>query len=142
MDSRTVALLASFVTARSSGPWTSAVRKLLYSSQKVPDLRLDCSSLTDLAVLELGTLPQLQRLAASGLPYLTDNALFFLAEHAESLLRLHVCQCRRLTLDAIHVLVRKLNKLEHLNASGVPALKRAGVERFSDKPSVVSVHTK
>ncbi|KZT70356.1 RNI-like protein [Daedalea quercina L-15889] len=93
------------------------------------------SSLTDLAILELATLHQLQRLAASGLPRLTDNALLFMAEHAESLERLHVCQCRRLTLDAVHILVRKLAKLEHLSASGVPALRRAGVERFSDKPS-------
>ena len=33
----------------------------------------------------------------------------------------------------------RYNKLEHLNASGVPALRRAGVERFSDEPSGVSV---
>ncbi|KAH9927270.1 uncharacterized protein B0H18DRAFT_1003809 [Fomitopsis serialis] len=91
--------------------------------------------LTDLAILELATLPQLQRLSASGLPRLTDNALLFLAEHAESLQRLHFSQCRRITLDAVHVLLRKLNKLEHFSASGVPALRRAGVERFSDKPS-------
>ena len=115
-------------------------KQLLCDHQCIPNLCLDCSSLTDLAVLELGTLPQLQRLAASGLPYLTDNALFFLAEHAESLQRLHICQCKRITLDAIHILVRKLSQLEHLNASGVPALKRAGVERFSDQPSAVSVH--
>ncbi|KAH9833766.1 uncharacterized protein C8Q71DRAFT_860039 [Rhodofomes roseus] len=93
------------------------------------------SSLTDLAILELGTLPRLQRLSASGLPRLTDNALLFLAEHAESLQRLHFCQCRHITLDAVHVLLRKLSGLKHFSVSGVPALRRTGIERFSDKPS-------
>ncbi|KAI0960473.1 hypothetical protein AcW1_004979 [Taiwanofungus camphoratus] len=100
--------------------------------------------LRDLSLLELASLPQLRRLAAVGLPRVTDVALLFLAEHAGALARLHLSQCKRLSLGAVHVAVRRLAALEHLSASGVPALEhlsasgvpaleRPGVERFSER---------
>ncbi|KAI0941266.1 hypothetical protein AcV7_002882 [Taiwanofungus camphoratus] len=89
--------------------------------------------LRDLSLLELASLPQLRRLAAVGLPRVTDVALLFLAEHAGALARLHLSQCKRLSLGAVHVAVRRLVALEHLSASGVPALERPGVERFSER---------
>jgi len=100
---------------------------------KSVDVSFD-SRLTDLALLELATLPQLQRLFIAGLPQLTDNAAFFLAEHTPTLQSLHLSHCKQISLDAIHVLLRKLEKLDHLSASAVPALKRVGVERFSERP--------
>ena len=90
--------------------------------------------LTDLAVLELATLPRLQRLAAAGLPLLTDHAAFSLAEHAFGLAHLHLSFCARLTLDGVQALLRRLTKLEHLSLSGVPAMRRRGVARFSEAP--------
>ncbi|OSX59493.1 hypothetical protein POSPLADRAFT_1150094 [Postia placenta MAD-698-R-SB12] len=92
------------------------------------------SRLTDLAVMELATLQHLQRLSVVGLKHLTDNAVLFLAEHTPTLERLHISRCRQLGLDALHVVLRKLGKLEHLSVSAVPALKRRGVERFSERP--------
>ncbi|KAI9000708.1 RNI-like protein [Trametes punicea] len=91
-------------------------------------------SLSDLAVLELAALPRLQRLAAAGLPRLTDNAVCFLAEHAAALETLHLSYCAQLTLDGVRALLRRLGKLEHLGLCGVPALGRRGVRRFSEAP--------
>ncbi|EMD40499.1 hypothetical protein CERSUDRAFT_130403 [Gelatoporia subvermispora B] len=90
--------------------------------------------LTDLGATELGALPHLRRLVLSGLRRLTDHTILFLAEHAPALARLHVSHCPALSLDALHTALRKLPRLEHLGASGVPALEREGVARFSDAP--------
>ncbi|KAI0650417.1 RNI-like protein [Trametes meyenii] len=91
-------------------------------------------NLSDLVLLELGALPHLRRLAAGGLPRLTDNAACFLAEHALELEMLHLTYCIRLTLDGVRPLLRRLTKLEHLGLSGIPALRRRGVRRFSERP--------
>ena len=97
-----------------------------------------CSDLGDLAVLELATLPSLRRLSLVQLRKLTDNAVFFLAEHTPTLERLHLSHCDGLSLDSIHHVIRKLPELVHLSATGVPALTRPGVERFSEPPPQVS----
>ena len=97
-----------------------------------------CSNLGDMAVLELATLPSLRRLSLVQLDKLTDNAVFFLAEHTPTLERLHLSHCTGLSLDSIHHAIRKLPELVHLSATGVPALSRPGVERFSERPSQVS----
>lgn len=94
--------------------------------------------LTDLAVLELASLPRLERLAAAGLPKLTDQAAFFLAEHASALEHLQLSYCARLTLDGVYALLRRLTKLHSLSLSGVPAMQRRGVRRFADRPHEVS----
>ena len=73
-----------------------------------------------------------------GLQETTDNAIFFLAEHTPTLRRLHVSQCPRISLEAIHILIDKLPNLEHLSATGLPSLKRVGIQRFSDVPPSVS----
>src|SRR5258708_3380291 len=91
-----------------------------------------CSDLGDLAVLELATLPSLRRLSLVQLRKLTDNSVFFLAEHTPTLERLHLSQCDGLSLDSIHHVIRKLPELVHLSATGIPALTRPGVERFSE----------
>jgi len=89
-----------------------------------------CSNLGDLAVLELATLPSLRRLSLVQLRKLTDNAVFFLAEHTPTLERLHLSHCDGLSLDSIHHAIRKLPELAHLSATGIPALARPG-----DSPS-------
>ena len=97
-----------------------------------------CSNLGDLAVLELATLPSLRRLSLVQLDKLTDNAVYFLSEHTPTLERLHLSHCNGLSLESIHHVIRKLPKLVHLSATGIPALARPGVERFSERPPPVS----
>lgn len=100
--------------------------------------RVVCSNLGDLAVLELATLPSLKRLSLVQLRKLTDNAVFFLAEHTPTLERLHLSHCDGVSLDSIHHAIRKLSVLVHLSATGIPALARPGVERFSEQATQVS----
>jgi F-box and leucine-rich repeat protein GRR1 len=91
-----------------------------------------------MAVFELAGLANLQRLSLVRVQKLTDNAVFFLAEHATGLERLHLSYCDRLSLFAVQHLLRKLDKLQHLTATGIPAFKRKGIKRFSDPPPAVS----
>lgn len=97
-----------------------------------------CGNLGDLAVLELATLPSLRRLSLVQLRKLTDNAVYFLSEHSKQLERLHLSHCDALSLDSIFHVISKLPGLVHLSATGIPALTRLGVERFSERPPQVS----
>ncbi|KAL1940001.1 hypothetical protein VTO73DRAFT_9336 [Trametes versicolor] len=92
------------------------------------------TKLSDLSVLEFASQPHLQRLAAAGLPLLTDEAAFFLAEHAFELQMLHLTFCSRITLDGVRAMLRRLTKLQHLGLSGIPAMRRRGVRQFSEAP--------
>jgi F-box and leucine-rich repeat protein GRR1 len=89
-----------------------------------------------MSVLELAGLPYLQRLNLVHVRNMTDNAIFFIAEHTATMERLHLSHCDRISLEAIHLLTRKLGHLQRLTATGVPALYRPGIRRFSDKPPV------
>jgi len=91
-----------------------------------------------MAVLELATLPSLKRLSLVQLRKLTDNAVFFLAEHTLTLERLHLSHCDGLSLDSIYHAIRRLPELVHLSATGIPALARPGVERFSERAPQVN----
>ncbi|CDO75894.1 hypothetical protein BN946_scf184523.g3 [Trametes cinnabarina] len=91
-------------------------------------------AVSDLSVLELASLPRLQHLAAAGLPRLTDNVLFFLAEHTPDLETLHLSYCSGLTLDGVRAVLRRLTKLSQLDLTGVPAVRRRGIRRFSARP--------
>ncbi|KAK7470470.1 SCF ubiquitin ligase complex subunit [Stygiomarasmius scandens] len=93
-----------------------------------------CRNLTDMSVFELSGLESLRRLSLVRVQKLTDIAIFSLAEHSTALERLYVSYCDHLSLDAIHLLLKKLGRLQHLAATGVPSLKRKGVHRFSDDP--------
>ncbi|KZT29294.1 RNI-like protein [Neolentinus lepideus HHB14362 ss-1] len=93
-----------------------------------------CRRVTDLGVSELASLPNIRRLNLIGLRKITDNALFFIAELNSTLERLYLSHCDRITLDAVRVLLTKLESLRHLTATGIPAFKRKGVHRFSEKP--------
>lgn len=96
-----------------------------------------CRNLTDMSVFEFAGLKGLRRLSLVRVHKLTDIAIFSLAEHATALERLHLSYCDRLSLDAIHLLLRKLEYLQHLTATGVPSLRRKGIHRFSDTPPTV-----
>lgn len=85
-----------------------------------------------MSVFELAGLKGLRRLSLVRVHKLTDIAIFSLAEHALLVERLHLSYCDRLSLQAIQFLVRKLEHLEHLTATGVPSCRRKGIQRFSD----------
>ena len=100
----------------------------------------DDTRLTDLALIELSALQNLRHLKLTGLRRLTDAALRVLAEVAPALEDLDVSYCPRLSLDAIHAVLRRIPTLQYLNVSGIPSFRRIGVERFSDRPHQVSQH--
>ncbi|KAF8076557.1 hypothetical protein FPV67DRAFT_1407229 [Lyophyllum atratum] len=93
-----------------------------------------CRNLTDMSVFEFAALKGLRRLSLVRVQKLTDIAIFSIAEHAECLERLHLSYCDRLSLDAMHLLLRKRRNLQHLTATGIPSFKRSGIQRFSDPP--------
>lgn len=93
-----------------------------------------------MSVFELAGLQSIQRLSLVRVQKLTDIGLFSLAEHATKLERLHLSYCDHLSLDAIHLLLRKLDRLQHLSATGIPSLKRQGIQRFSaPAPEVITL---
>jgi len=91
-----------------------------------------CRNLTDMSVFCLAELSSLRRLSVVRVHKLTDIAVFALADHALSLERLNLSYCDRLSLDAVHLLLKRLTRLQHLSATGLPSLKRKGIHRFSD----------
>jgi len=111
-----------------------ALVKLIYPRMLV------CRNLTDMSVFELAGLSSLRRLSLVRVHKLTDIAIFALAEHATLLERLHLSYCDRLSLDSVHLLLKKLAQLQHLTATGVPSFKRKGVHRFSDPPPTVRLN--
>ncbi|KAF8195713.1 hypothetical protein K438DRAFT_1826393 [Mycena galopus ATCC 62051] len=93
-----------------------------------------CRNLTDMAVFCLAELRGIRRLSLVRVHKLTDMAVFALAEHAVDLERLNLSYCDRLTLEASHLLLKRLVRLQSLSATGIPSFKRKGVVRFSDAP--------
>ncbi|PPQ77670.1 hypothetical protein CVT25_011105 [Psilocybe cyanescens] len=93
---------------------------------------LRCVDVAYMSVFELAGLPSLRRLSLVRVHKLTDIGIFALAEQATGLERLHLSYCDHLSLDAVHLLLRKLDRLQHLTATGIPSLRRRGVHRFSE----------
>ncbi|KAJ6490420.1 hypothetical protein C8R47DRAFT_1014676 [Mycena vitilis] len=93
-----------------------------------------CRNLTDMSVFCLAELRGIRRLSLVRVHKLTDIAVFALAEHAGDLERLNLSYCDRLTLEATHLLLKRLVRLQNLSATGIPSFKRPGVHRFSDPP--------
>ncbi|KAJ7904681.1 hypothetical protein B0H14DRAFT_2663950 [Mycena olivaceomarginata] len=91
-----------------------------------------CRNLTDMSVFCLSELRGIRRLSLVRVHKLTDMAVFALAEHAVDLERLNLSYCDRLTLEATHLLLKRLVRLQNLSATGIPSFKRKGVHRFSD----------
>jgi F-box and leucine-rich repeat protein GRR1 len=97
-----------------------------------------CRNLTDMSVFELAGLDSLRRLSLVRVQKLTDIAIFALAEHAIKLERLYLSYCDHVSLDAVHLILKKMTRLEHLACTGVPSMKRLGVHRFVDPLPPVS----
>ncbi|KAJ7044506.1 hypothetical protein C8F04DRAFT_1068590 [Mycena alexandri] len=91
-----------------------------------------CRNLTDMSVFCLAELRGIRRLSLVRVHKLTDIAVFALAEHAVDLERLNLSYCDRLTLEATHLLLRRLVRLQNLSATGIPSFTRKGVHRFAD----------
>ncbi|KAJ6539509.1 hypothetical protein B0H19DRAFT_1037601 [Mycena capillaripes] len=91
-----------------------------------------CRNLTDMSVFCLAELRGIRRLSLVRVHKLTDIAVFALAEHALDLERLNLSYCDRLTLEATHLLLKRLVRLQNLSVTGIPSFKRKGVHRFSD----------
>jgi len=98
-----------------------------------------CRNLTDLSVFELASLPGLRRLSLVRVQKVTDIGVFAIAEQATGLERLHLSYCDNISLDAMHLLLRKLERLQHLTATGIPAFRRKGIQRFSEQIQTVSL---
>ncbi len=91
-----------------------------------------------MSVFELAGLASLRRLSLVRVQKLTDIGIFAIAEHAVALERLHMDYCDNLSLDAIHLVLKSLEHLQHLTVTGIPSFKRKGIRRFSDPPPPVS----
>ncbi|KAF6762099.1 hypothetical protein DFP72DRAFT_877980 [Ephemerocybe angulata] len=93
-----------------------------------------CRNLTDMSVFELASLSRIRRLSLVRVHKITDLGIYALAEQATHMERLHLSYCDQLSLESIHLLLRTMRNLQHLTATGVPAFRRAGVQRFSEPP--------
>ncbi|TCD67495.1 hypothetical protein EIP91_012300, partial [Steccherinum ochraceum] len=93
-----------------------------------------CSRLTDLSILEFGSLLELNRLIANNIPAITDNSVLFLADHALTIADLQLSYCPQISLEAFHTLILRLTRLEQLSMSGIPSFTRKGLKQFSESP--------
>ncbi|KAH7914401.1 hypothetical protein BJ138DRAFT_1000161 [Hygrophoropsis aurantiaca] len=127
--------LGSLVLAHVPLITDNAIVGLARSCTKLGSIDLAfCRNLTDMSVFELAALVHVHRLILVRVHKLTDNAVYFLADHTPSLERLHLSYCDKISLKSIHHLLRNNERLQHLTATGVPAARRTGVSRFSDPP--------
>ncbi|KAF7332041.1 Carbohydrate esterase family 9 protein [Mycena kentingensis (nom. inval.)] len=91
-----------------------------------------CRNLTDMSVFCLAELRYIRRLSLVRIHRMTDIAIFAIAEHALDLERLNLSYCDKLSLDAVHLLLKRLVRLQNFSATGIPAFRRTGVQRFVD----------
>jgi F-box and leucine-rich repeat protein GRR1 len=97
----------------------------------------DCHQLTDMSVFELAGLPKLRRIGLVRVHALTDEAIFSLGDRHQTLERVHLSYCDQITVMAIHYLLQKLQKLNHLSLTGVPAFRRPELRQFCRQPPAV-----
>ncbi|KAF8639875.1 hypothetical protein AX17_001129 [Amanita inopinata Kibby_2008] len=116
----------------------AAVIKLARSCSKLRCVDVAfCDNLTDMSVFELASLSGLRRLSLIRLHKVTDIAIYTLAEQAAELERLNLSYCYHISLDAVHMLLQRLGRLQQVSLTGVPSFQREGVERFSEQPPAV-----
>lgn len=97
----------------------------------------DCNLLTDMSVFELAGLPKLRRIGLVRVSSLTDEAIYSLGDRHQTLERVHLSYCDQITVMAIHYLLQKLQKLNHLSLTGVPAFRRKELQQFCRTPPAV-----
>jgi len=97
----------------------------------------DCNQLTDMSVFELASLPKLRRIGLVRVNNLTDEAIYSLGDRHQTLERVHLSYCDQITVMAIHYLLQKLQKLNHLSLTGIPAFRRQELQQFCRTPPAV-----
>lgn len=101
-----------------------------------------CTLLTDLSVFELSNLPKLRRIGLVRVSNLTDDGVVSLVHRANTLERIHLSYCENITLRAVHVLLNRLLRLTHLSLTGIPAFRKAELQKFCRSPPRVGVTTR
>lgn len=97
----------------------------------------DCNLLTDMSVFELASLPKLRRIGLVRVSSLTDEAIYALGDRHQTLERVHLSYCDRITVMAIHYLLQRLQMLNHLSLTGIPAFRRKELQQFCRTPPTV-----
>ncbi|KAI9448116.1 hypothetical protein H4582DRAFT_2107508 [Lactarius indigo] len=92
-------------------------------------------SCTRLRYIDLASdLPKLRRIGLVRVSNLTDEAIYSLGDRHQTLERVHLSYCDRITVMAIHYLLQKLQKLNHLSLTGIPAFRRQELQQFCRTP--------
>ncbi|PVF95519.1 RNI-like protein [Serendipita vermifera] len=113
----------------------SSIRHLAKSCVRLRYVDLACCiSLTDDSVRALAALPKLRRIGLVRVPNLTDDAVRYLTARGNTLERVHLSYCERITVRAIYVLLKRLTRLTHLSLTGVPAFRRSELQQFCRPP--------
>ncbi|KAG0171751.1 SCF ubiquitin ligase complex subunit [Apophysomyces sp. BC1015] len=92
-----------------------------------------CSQLTDRSVVELATLQKLKRIGLVKCNNITDESIYALTNHvriANSLERVHLSYCGKLSLRAITQLLNFCHRLTHLSLTQVTAFLRPDIQQF------------
>jgi F-box and leucine-rich repeat protein GRR1 len=90
-----------------------------------------------MSVFELASLPKLRRIGLVRVNQLTDEAIYSLGDRHQTLERVHLSYCDQITVMAIHYLLQKLQKLNHLSLTGIPAFRRPELQQFCRTPPPV-----
>jgi F-box and leucine-rich repeat protein GRR1 len=90
-----------------------------------------------MSVFELASLPKLRRIGLVRVSSLTDEAIYSLGDRHQTLERVHLSYCDQITVMAIHYLLQKLQKLNHLSLTGIPAFRRPELQQFCRTPPPV-----
>ncbi|ODV92916.1 hypothetical protein CANCADRAFT_30926 [Tortispora caseinolytica NRRL Y-17796] len=93
-----------------------------------------CIHLTDNCVRSISELPKLRRLGLVRCGRITDTSLYFLRRRtfAENTLeRLHLSYCERLSIPGLLELLNCAPRLRHISLTGIPAFMRRDIIKFS-----------
>jgi F-box and leucine-rich repeat protein GRR1 len=93
-----------------------------------------------MSVFEIASLPKLRRVGLVRVPNLTDEAIYALGDQHQCLERVHLSYCDQITVMAIHFLLQKLQKLNHLSLTGVPAFRKQELQAYCRSPPPVCCH--
>ncbi|TFY74638.1 hypothetical protein EWM64_g9378, partial [Hericium alpestre] len=113
----------------------ASVKELARSCQRLRYIDLaNCFQLTDMSVFELAALQKLRRIGLVRVNNLTDEAIYALGDRHATLERVHLSYCDQISVMAIHFLLQKLQKLNHLSLTGIPAFRRPELQQFCREP--------
>ncbi|KAA1466772.1 RNI-like protein [Dentipellis sp. KUC8613] len=112
-----------------------SIKTLARSCQRLRYIDLaNCFQLTDMSVFELASLQKLRRIGLVRVSNLTDEAIYALGDRYNTLERVHLSYCDQVSVMAIHFLLQKLQRLNHLSLTGVPAFRRQELQQFCRDP--------